>query len=78
MRSPWKAGSSSRRRRRCSGPWSSRIEVGPTNGSSTVELRRRAIATSTGAAKTARTAAGSETTTIGASVHAMRSVNGSP
>ena len=77
IRSPWNGGSISLRWRRCAGPSSTRIELGPTNGSRNVELAP-AIATSTGAAKTARTAAGSETTTIGASVHAVRSVNGSP
>ena len=38
IRSPWNGGSTSRRWRRCASPLVSRIELGPTNGSSTVEL----------------------------------------
>jgi hypothetical protein len=37
-----------------------------------------AVSTSGEAVNTVRTSAGSETTTIGASVHAVRSVNGTP
>ena len=75
--SPWKAGSSSRRRRRCSGPWVSRIEVGPANGSSTVELAPP-WSWESSAAKIRRMSPGSATSTIGASAHATRTVNGSP
>ena len=77
MRSPWNGGSISLRWRRCSGPSRMRIELGPTNGSRKLELAP-ARTTSAGAVNTARTSAGSETTTIGASVHAVRSVNGTP
>ena len=77
MRSPWNGGSISLRWRRCSGPSRIRIELGPTNGSRKLELAP-ARTTSAGAVNTARTSAGSETTTIGASVHAVRSVNGTP
>ena len=38
MRSPWNGGSISLRWRRCAGPSSTRIELGPTNGSRNVEL----------------------------------------
>ena len=77
MRSPWNGGSMSLRWRRCAAPSRTRIELGPTNGSMKLELAP-AIATSGGAANTVRTSAGSETITSGASVHAVRSVNGTP
>ena len=77
MRSPWNGGSISLRWRRCGGPSRMRIELRPTNGSRKLELSP-AVRTSGEAVNTVRTSAGSETTTIGASVHAVRSVNGTP
>ena len=38
IRAPWNGGSIWRRRRRCASPLVTRIELGPANGSSTVEL----------------------------------------
>jgi len=55
----------------------SRIEVGPANGSSTVELAPPCSCPSS-AAKIRRISPGSATSTIGASAHATRTVNGSP
>ena len=75
--SPWKGGSIRRRSFRCSSPSRTRIERGPANGSSTVELAP-ARSVSAPAANTRLTSCGSETKTIGASAQAMFSVNGSP
>ena len=75
--SPWNGGSSRRRWRRCSAPSSRRIERGPANGSSTVELAP-ARSTDESAANTRLMSAGSVMNTIGASDQPICSVNGSP
>jgi hypothetical protein len=77
MRFPWNGGSISLRWRMCASPLVSRIELGPANGSSTVELAPPR-SSSSGAANTRLIVSGSDTSTIGASAHSVRSVNGSP
>src|SRR4051812_26912734 len=63
--------------RRCASPWRIRIELAPANGSRNAALSPP-WSTSGGAAYTRLISAGSETSTSGASDHAVRSVNGSP
>ncbi len=75
--SPWNGGSISRRWRMCSAPSSTRIERAPVNGSIAADAAP-GRSTSGPAANTRLTSSGFQISTSGASLVAIRSVNGSP